>query len=182
MWPDGKRWSSDGVGTPLFLVSVSNFAAGLAPSLGKRRLFNVQPPWPKITQKLAKAFLACLLLLFLACEVLRYFDTTGVLGTREGKNTGRHASAIFERWVEVWNIHDAWKDCDIVGSSARLGWPRSHSKLHNDKVWRPPARQIPSDSPERIHKHPLDSVTPSYRFMPLYKTDAHEIFRTEGGG
>jgi hypothetical protein len=34
------RWSS----TPLFLVSVSNFAAGLAPFLGKRRLLNVQPP------------------------------------------------------------------------------------------------------------------------------------------
>lgn len=77
--------------------------------------------------------------------------------------------------------YNAWKDCDTVGSSARLMSPRLHMKLRTDKLWRPPARQGSGDLRERIHKHPLNSVTPPYRLVPLYKTDAHDLFRTKGG-
>lgn len=80
MWPDGKQWSSDGVGTPLFLVSVSNFAAGLAPSLGKRRLFNVQPPWPKSLRSSRRlSWLAC----FSCFWLVRYYDTSILRGFSE---------------------------------------------------------------------------------------------------
>jgi hypothetical protein len=92
------------------------------------------------------------------------------------------ASGSIERWIERLILYDAWKDCDIVGSSTRLIYSRLDVKLPTDKVLEPPAIQGPSDSRERTHRHPLNSVPLSYRLVQYAKSDTHGLFRVESGG
>jgi hypothetical protein len=45
-----------------------------------------------------------------------------------------YALGSIERWIEQLILYDAWKDCDIVGSSTRLIYSRLDVRLPTDKV------------------------------------------------